>query len=226
MPQHNVFPPEKKIIVVGCSDFSRLMKLYLEKDCKSRVFAFCVERTYKKQQEFAGLPVIALEDLPESHPPCSYKILNAIGYRQMMQLRQRLHYTFKQMGYEIMKYVHPSAVVHSEIPEGCIITENVGIGFRNQVGVGTIIFSDCVISHDAVIGDFCYFAPGAVCCGHVSVGPRCFIGANATLRNGISLAEATLIGAGVYMPHSVEEPNLGFKAPLPIKLTRPSETYL
>jgi acetyltransferase-like isoleucine patch superfamily enzyme len=32
--------------------------------------------------------------------------------------------------------------------------------------------------------------------GHVSVGPSCFIGVNATLRNSIAIAERTLIGAG------------------------------
>ena len=42
--------------------------------------------------------------------------------------------------------------------------------------------------------------------GHVRVGPGCFLGVNATLRNGITLARETLVGAGaVIMKNTVEK---------------------
>jgi len=48
--------------------------------------------------------------------------------------------------------------------------------------------------------------------GHVTVGAYSFIGVNATLRNSISIGEASLIGAGALImkdtrPHSVYVPD-------------------
>src|SRR6185436_6331099 len=45
-------------------------------------------------------------------------------------------------------------------------------------------------------GDNCFISSHVVVSGHVDIGPSFFIGVNATLRNSISIAERTLIGAG------------------------------
>ena len=56
------------------------------------------------------------------------------------------------------------------------------------------------------VRDYCFIASHIVVSGHVHVGPYCFIWVNATLRNSITIAPATLIGAGaIIMENTVEK---------------------
>ncbi len=217
---------QKNIVIAGLTDFSSLMKLYVEQTTASRVVAFAVEKQYITSSDFAGLPVVAMEELDQSCFSGNFSVLNAIGYRQMNRLRARIHRLLKDRGCELLTYVHPSATVNSPLGEGCIVLENCSIGFRNSIGCGGLFWSGVVIAHDAAIADFTYWAPGAVCCGNVTVGERCFIGANATLRNRISLAEGTLVGAGVYMSRTVSESGKAFRTPYAQELPRPADEIL
>ena len=72
-----------------------------------------------------------------------------------------------------------------------------------------------VIAHDCTIDDFTYWGPGAIACGNVKVGQRCFIGAGAVLRNRIQIADECVIGAGSYMNRNVEVAGAVYRAPYP-----------
>jgi carbonic anhydrase/acetyltransferase-like protein (isoleucine patch superfamily) len=72
------------------------------------------------------------------------------------------------------------------------------------------------IGHDSTIEDHCFITSHVVVSGNVIVRSYCFIGVNATLRNSIEVAPATLIGAGavimkstapkgVYLPQRAEK---------------------
>ena len=65
-----------------------------------------------------------------------------------------------------------------------------------RIGSNVTLWSGNHIGHDSTIGDHCFISSHVVVSGHVQVGAGCFIGVNATLRNSISIAEYTLIGAG------------------------------
>jgi UDP-3-O-[3-hydroxymyristoyl] glucosamine N-acyltransferase len=58
------------------------------------------------------------------------------------------------------------------------------------------------IGHDSVIEDHCFISSHVVVSGHVRIGPYCFVGVNATLRNSLTIAESTLIGAGAVIMKS------------------------
>ncbi len=203
----------ENIIIAGQSDFSTLMKLYLEQSRKYRVVAFSVEKQYIQNSTLDNLPVLPLEELNNFSEFRDCTILNTIGYKQMNGIRQKIHWRIKEMGRTLLTYIHPTAVVNSNAGEGSIVLDGCSIGFRCSVGAGTIMWNNVVIAHDVSIGDFTYWSPGAVCCGHVSVNDRCFIGANATIRNGISVAEETLVGAGVFLSRTITEKGKIFRAP-------------
>jgi acetyltransferase-like isoleucine patch superfamily enzyme len=58
--------------------------------------------------------------------------------------------------------------------------------------------------------------------GRVHIGPFCFLGVNATLRNGITLGASTLIGAGTTLMQDTQERDV-FVPPQAIKLNKPSD---
>ena len=79
------------------------------------------------------------------------------------------------------------------------------------IGNNVTLWSGNHIGHDATIEDHCFITSHVVVSGYVRVGTRSFIGVNATLRNSITIAPETLVGAGavimkdtklkgVYMP--------------------------
>jgi UDP-3-O-[3-hydroxymyristoyl] glucosamine N-acyltransferase len=61
------------------------------------------------------------------------------------------------------------------------------------------------IGHDAIIDDHCFLASHIVVSGRVRIGEACFIGVNATLRNAITLAPRTLVGAGAVIMKDTTE---------------------
>ena len=66
-----------------------------------------------------------------------------------------------------------------------------------RIGNNVTLWSGNHIGHDSTIGDHCFISSHVVVSGHVDGRQQgCFIGVNATLRNSISIAEYTLIGAG------------------------------
>ena len=59
-----------------------------------------------------------------------------------------------------------------------------------------IINTGVTIEHHTQIGQSCHIAPGAVVCGHCSIGDNVFIGANATISHCTQIASGAVIKAG------------------------------
>ena len=59
-----------------------------------------------------------------------------------------------------------------------------------------VLWSGNHIGHHGVIKDHVYFTSHVVLSGRCVVEPYCFIGVNATIRDGVHLAEGTLIAMG------------------------------
>ena len=55
------------------------------------------------------------------------------------------------------------------------------------------------IEHGVSIGDFCHISTCAVINGDSEVGRGSFIGSNATISNGISIKENSIISAGEFI---------------------------
>jgi acetyltransferase-like isoleucine patch superfamily enzyme len=52
------------------------------------------------------------------------------------------------------------------------------------------------VSHHVSVGDHCFIAAGACLGVNVRLEPRCFIGLNVTVRDGITIAEGCCIATG------------------------------
>jgi acetyltransferase-like isoleucine patch superfamily enzyme len=74
-----------------------------------------------------------------------------------------------------------------------------------EIGNNVTLWSGSHIGHDSVIEDHCFIAPCVVISGHVHIHKYCFIGVNATLRNSITIAPETLIGAGAVITKDTVE---------------------
>jgi sugar O-acyltransferase (sialic acid O-acetyltransferase NeuD family) len=202
-----------KIVIFGAGDIARLAHYYFTNDSPHEVAAFIVDRAYRTGDEFLGLPFLDAEEAPERFPPGHYDMFVAMSYAKMNAVRAEKYAAMKALGYTLVSYVSSRCSYLSQTPPGdnCFILEDNTIQPFVTIGNNVTLWSGNHIGHDATIEDHCFITSHVVVSGHVRVGTRSFIGVNATLRNSITIAPQTLIGAGavimkdtkrkgVYMP--------------------------
>ena len=202
-----------KLVIFGAGDIARLAHHYFTHDSPHQVAAFVVDRAYRTGDEFLGLPFIDAEDATHRFPPGEYQMFVAISYAKMNAVRAEKYAAMKAAGYTLVSYVSSRCSYLSQTPPGdnCFILEDNTIQPFVTIGNNVTLWSGNHIGHDATIEDHCFITSHVVVSGHVRVGTRSFIGVNATLRNSITIAPQTLIGAGaivmkdtkpkgVYMP--------------------------
>ena len=202
-----------KLVIFGAGDIARLAHHYFTHDSPHEVAAFVVDRAFRQGDEFQGLPLIDAEDATERFSPRDYDVFVAMSYAKMNAVRAEKYVSMKAAGYRLVSYVSSHCSYLSQTPPGdnCFILEDNTIQPFVTIGNNVTLWSGNHIGHDATIEDHCFITSHVVVSGHVRIGTRSFIGVNATLRNSITIAPETLIGAGaiimkdtkakeVYMP--------------------------
>jgi sugar O-acyltransferase (sialic acid O-acetyltransferase NeuD family) len=187
-----------EIVIFGAGDIARLAHHYFTRDSDHRVAAFTVDRSYREAESFLELPLIDFEDVAARYPPDRYRLFVALSYTKMNHARAAKYDAAKALGYELVSYVSSRCTWLTDHPAGdnCFILEDNTIQPFVRIGNDVTLWSGNHIGHDAVIEDHCFIASHVVVSGHVRVRSYCFIGVNATLRNSITLAPETLVGAG------------------------------
>jgi sugar O-acyltransferase (sialic acid O-acetyltransferase NeuD family) len=197
-----------KLIIFGAGDIARLAHYYFTRDSQHQVVAFTADQKYLKEESFLELPLVAFENVAKLYSPQNYKMFVALSYAKMNKVRAEKYYEAKQLGYELVSYVSTRCSFLTDYPvgENCFILEDNTIQPFVRIGNNVTLWSGNHIGHDAVIEDHCFLASHIVVSGYVRIRNNCFIGVNATLRNSITIAPETLIGAGaVIMKDTVEQ---------------------
>jgi len=187
-----------KLVVFGAGDIARLAHFYFSTDSEHEVVGFAVDPAYRTAAEFQGLPLVSSDQLISQFPPSAVKMFVALSYARMNSVRAEKYAMVKGWGYELVSYVSTHCSYLSQFPPGdnCFILEDNTVQPFVTIGNDVTLWSGNHIGHDSSIGDHCFISSHVVVSGHVDIGPSCFIGVNATLRNSITVAERTLIGAG------------------------------
>jgi sugar O-acyltransferase (sialic acid O-acetyltransferase NeuD family) len=197
-----------RLVIFGAGDIARLAHYYFTRDSDHEVAAFTVDEKYRQGNTFLDLPLVAFEKVSDLYPTREYKMFVALSYARMNKLRAEKYHQAKQKGYELTSYVSSRCTFLTDHPVGdnCFILEDNTIQPFAKIGNNVTLWSGNHIGHDAVIEDHCFLASHIVVSGHARIRNNCFIGVNATLRNSITLAPETLVGAGaIIMKDTVEQ---------------------
>jgi sugar O-acyltransferase (sialic acid O-acetyltransferase NeuD family) len=191
----------KPLVLFGAGDIARLAHFYFTKDARREVAAFTVDREFRQADSFLGLPLVDFEDVASSFPPAEYEAFVALSYRGMNRFRAAKYAETKAKGYALASYVSSRCSYLSEAPPGdnAFILEDNTVQPFVKIGADVTLWSGNHIGHDSTIDDHCFISSHVVVSGHVRVGSYCFLGVNATLRNGIVIAPETLVGAGAVL---------------------------
>lgn len=196
-----------KVIIFGTNDFASLAHYYLQHDSEHLVVAFTVTREFMPASgEFEGLPVVPFEDIEDHYNPDKFQMLVPMSHRQINRLRQRFFVKAKAKGYRCISYVSSRATVFANTPigENCFILEDNTIQPFTRIGDNVVLWSGNHIGHHSVILDHVLFTSHVVLSGRCVVAPYSFLGVNATVRDGIRIAEGSLIGMGSVVTRDTE----------------------
>ncbi len=197
-----------RLVIFGAGDIARLAHYYFTRDSDYEVAAFTVDEKYRQGDTFLDLPLVSFEEVTERYPVEEYRMFVALSYARMNKLRAEKYHQAKENGYELASYVSSRCSFLTDHPVGdnCFILEDNTIQPFVKIGNNVTLWSGNHIGHDAVIEDHCFLASHIVVSGYVRIRNNCFIGVNATLRNSITIAPETLVGAGaVIMKDTVEQ---------------------
>lgn len=197
-----------KLVIFGAGVIARMAHHYFTRDSEHDVVAFTVDREYQRADTFQDLPLLPFEEITNSHSPAEYKMFVGVGYDRMNKAREEKYHQAKAKGYELVSYVSSRCSFLTDHPVGdnCFILEDNTIQPFVRIGNNVTLWSGNHIGHDAVIEDHCFLTSHVVVSGFTRIGHHSFLGVNATLRNDITIAPETLIGAGaIIMKNTVEQ---------------------
>ena len=187
-----------KLVIFGAGDIARLAHFYFTRDSEHSVAAFAVDKAFRKDDGFEGLPLVDFEDVTGQYPPAEYSMFVAVSYANMNRVRAEKYAQAKEKGYTLASYVSSRCTWLTEHPHGdnCFVLEDNTVQPFVKIGSDVTLWSGNHIGHDAVIDDHTFVSSHVVISGRVHVGSYCFLGVNSTIRNAITIADETLVGAG------------------------------
>ena len=197
-----------KLVIFGAGVIARMAHYYFTRDSEHDVVAFTVDQQYRPSDTFLDLPLLPFEEITNTYSPAEYKMFVGLGYAQMNKAREGKYHQAKAKGYELVSYVSSRCSFLTDHPAGdnCFILEDNTIQPFVKIGNNVTLWSGNHVGHDAVIEDHCFLTSHVVVSGFTRIGHHSFLGVNATLRNAITIAPETLIGAGaVIMKDTVEQ---------------------
>lgn len=191
---------KKAILIVGNSDFAKMLYRYMRECHDYEILGFVVELVYINEEKLYGLPVVPVETIEQFYSNEEVQLVLGIGYKKMGNIKKKIFHLLKEKNYSFINYIHPTAVVaeNAILGEGNTILENVLIQEGVVVGDGNLIYGNSIVGHESVMGDFNSISLGVTIAGCVTIANNCFLGVSSTIRDHINLAEYVLIGATAY----------------------------
>lgn len=193
-----------RLIIYGNGQMARMFLHFarLEFD----VVGFTVDRDVLTDTTIEDLPVVAFDALESVFPPAGHRLITAVGYREMNDLRGRKYDEARARGYAFARYVHPSVVRHPNvvIGENTIVLDHVALHPYTTLGHSVFVASNASIGHGCRIGDLCWINSGVSVGGETVVGEASFLGINATLGDNIEIGRQCFVGAQTLVTRSTD----------------------
>lgn len=183
------------VIILGTGDLARQLYFYLEQIKANKVQYFCVNREFYSEKELFGKNVIIFEEIGNYINPIDFQFVIGIGYKKL-RMRQKAFDMIKKAGYNLVNFVHPTALILGEIKgEGNIIFPNVIVEPFAEINNNNIIWTNTLLCHDCMVGNHNFISASNVIGGFTKIGDNNFIGLNTVIKDHIIIEKEVLVGA-------------------------------
>lgn len=183
------------IVLVGYGGHAKSMADSIERGRCFRIVGYTDMEEHQSSYPYLGTDEVLKECFKKG-------IRNAaicIGYLGKGNLRERLFYALKKIGFLFPVIADPSAIISesADIGAGTFVGKGAIVNAEVSIGQACIINTAAVVEHECRIEDFAHISVGTVLCGQVFVEKAAFVGANAVVIQGQTIHAGQIIPAGV-----------------------------
>lgn len=182
------------IILVGFGGHGKSVADSIEREKCFRIVGYTDSKEQISEYSYLGTD----QELLRYYEKGIKNAVVCVGYLGKGYIREKIYENLKEIGYTLPVIKDPSAVVSSSasIGEGTFIGKGAIVNAQTHIGRMAIINSMALVEHECVLEDFSHIAVAAVLCGQVSVGRAAFVGANATVIQGMKIKPHQVVPAG------------------------------
>ena len=190
-----------QVVIYGNGSMARVLFSYARRSmavCGFTVDDVCIA---DNSATFCGLPLVPFSVVQEVFDPTAFKMIIAMGFIDMNDLRVSKYLEAKEKGYLFTRYIHDSVLIHDDvsIDENCVILDHVSIHPGCKIGPGTFITSNVTIGHDCIIGASNWINSGVSIAGACHIGPGCFFGVNSSVGHGVHVGARNFVAANTLL---------------------------
>lgn len=162
----------------------------------------------KKEKFISGVPIIGNDEKLQTYFQKGIKqafiTLGTVGDTRQ---RIRLYKMLKEIGFELINVVHPSAIIADSLAlgSGNAIMSGSIINTYTTLGDNCIINTGSIIEHDCVIEDHVHIATGAKLAGNVKVREGTHVGIGAIVKQGVTIGRQVAVGAGTVVLEDIPD---------------------
>ena len=130
-----------------------------------------------------------------------------LGSIKNAEPRRRLYEAARTSGFDIVRAIHPRAVIAASaiLGDGPMVMAGAIINPSAKIGNNVIVNTGAIVEHDCVIGDHSHVATGARLGGAVTIGEGSHVGLGASIREGVSVGNGSIVGAGAVVIEDVPD---------------------
>jgi sugar O-acyltransferase (sialic acid O-acetyltransferase NeuD family) len=204
----------RPLIIFGTGTLAEIAAYYLSHDGGFEVCGYTDSKDFLTETTTArlGRPVVPWSEAVDLFPPSQFEAFVAIGYRKTNTLRRQRFEEVAAAGYQLASYVSPRAINHAEvIGRNCFILEQNILQPFTRLGDNVTMWSGNHLGHHSIVEDNCFITSQVVISGKCRIGANSFLGVNACIRDGVTIGEKSVVGAGAIVlkdcqPRSVFAP--------------------
>lgn len=210
------------VVVYGAGGHAKVILDILEKQGRYEVLAVIDENP--KTDTLLGYPVLRADAKTWPAERGVIAIGDNFTRRKVVDQLRRDRPNFR-----FVSAIHPSAQIARdvEIGEGTVVMAGAIINTSSRIGAHCILNTRCSIDHDALIGDYASFGPGAVTGGLVVVGEGAAIALGALCLHKVKIGRDCVIGAGSVVTRDVDASTVAYGNPCrPVRTRAAGDRYL
>lgn len=186
----------KNVIIVGTGANARLAYSFIKSHDLFNVLGFAVNKAYKKEEIFLGLPVYVLEELGQEVCGKEFSLFISLLWNHLNRDRKNLYEYCKGRGFRMANLISPLAVVRSEIKGDNIwIHDHVVIQNDTVMGSNIAIMQGTLIGASCIVGSHCFFGAHSILAGGCTIGEQSFVGLHSTVFDDTHIGRKCIIGA-------------------------------
>ncbi|MDR6966990.1 sugar O-acyltransferase (sialic acid O-acetyltransferase NeuD family) [Flavobacterium arsenatis] len=199
---------QKNLYIFGLSTTAKSIFTFVVKYNLFNVKGFIVDKAYKENDDFCGLPIIGFSESEnlESFNSSTDLIFIAIQWNKVNQDRKDVYSKFKRLGYRFANIVSPTAIIHGEINgDNCWISDYAVIDTNTIIGSNVFIKTKAFIGNDSIIEDHCFIGANSFIAGDCFVQEQTFIGICVTIFDRVKIGKKCIIGATTVINRNIPD---------------------